>query len=126
MEERHHRQLAHPPEERVGMLRALYENTVLTWKLLWDGRVGFLPKVIPLLAVIYALSPIDLLPAWLMGMLAPLGVADDIGIILLALSLFVQACPPDVVAEHLREMRREHPFAHNEDVVEGEAREIEE
>ncbi len=124
MEERHRRQLTYPPEERVGMLRALYENAVLTWRLLWDGRVGFLPKVIPLLAVVYALSPIDLLPAWLMGMLAPLGVADDIGVVLLALSLFVQACPPDVVAEHLREMRRGRLSARSEDVVEGESEEV--
>ncbi len=124
MEERHRRQLTHPPEERVGMLRALYENAVLTWRLLWDGRVGFLPKVIPLLAVVYALSPVDLLPAWLMGVLAPLGVADDIGVVLLALSLFVQACPPDVVAEHLREMRRGRPSARSEDAVEGESEEV--
>lgn len=126
MEERNGRQLARPPEERVGMLRVLYENTILTWKLLWDGRVGFLPKLIPLLALVYALSPIDLLPAWLLGMLAPLGVADDIGIILLALNLFVQACPPDVVAEYLREMRRERLSADDEKVVEGQARETNE
>ncbi len=126
MEEHDDRQLARLPEERVGVLRALYENTILTWKLLWDGRVGFLPKLIPLLALVYALSPIDLLPAWLLGMLAPLGVADDIGIILLALNLFVQASPPDVVAEYLREMRRGRSAAGGSEIVEGQAREINE
>lgn len=87
-----------------GVLRALYERSILTWRLFWDNRVSLLPKLIPLIAVIYTVSPVDLAPMLFLGPLAPLGTLDDVGIILIALGLFVQACPPDIVQEHRREL----------------------
>ncbi len=112
--------------ERVGLIRALYERSLLTWKLLWDRRVGFLPKLIPLLAVVYLVSPIDLVPAVALGPLAPLGTLDDVGIMLLALNLFVQAAPPDVVREYLRELGSKR-ISHDEaDVIEGQAKVVDE
>ncbi len=115
------------PEERVGLLRALYERAILTWHLLWDRRVGFWPKLIPLLGLIYIISPADLLPAWFMGPLAPLGVTDDIGVLLLVLTLFVQAAPPDVVQEYLREMRGQvHQTSDEGEVIEGYAERLDE
>jgi len=95
------------PEEKVGLLRTLYQNAILTWQLFWDGRVGFWPKLIPVLALIYLISPIDLIPAALLGPLAPLGAIDDLGFIVLALNLFVKAAPPDVVREYLRSFSRQ-------------------
>lgn len=105
--------------ERVGLLRELYERSIMTWSLLWDRRVGFWPKLIPLLGVIYVISPVDLLPAWLMGAFAPLGTLDDLGVVLLILNLFVGASPPDVVSEYRRDLRRRHPIA-DDDVIDGE------
>lgn len=93
------------PDEQVGMLRSLVERASLTWKLLWDKRVGLLPKVIPLLGVVYLVSPVDLLPELLVGALGPLIVLDDVGVAMLVLNLFIQAAPPDIVREYLREMR---------------------
>jgi uncharacterized membrane protein YkvA (DUF1232 family) len=55
--------------------------------------------MIPFAAIAYVLSPFDFLPEMLMG---PLGVFDDVGIIMLGLTLFIQAAPPDIVREHLR------------------------
>src|SRR5574341_795181 len=113
--------------QQPGMLRALYEHTILTWRLLWDNRVGLLPKLIPVFAVIYAISPLDLLPAFIMGPLAPLGVVDDAALLLLALSLFVKACPPDVVHEYKRELgaldtrQALQMPTDDEDIVDGEA-----
>jgi len=109
------------PSQRVSTFRALYERAVLTWKLIWDRRVSFLPKLIPLLAVGYTISPLDLAPALAMGPLAPLGALDDIGILLLALGLFIEACPPDIVREYQRELgatRSNLPAGGN--VVDGE------
>lgn len=111
-----------PPAERAGMLKTLYERALLTWRLLWDPRVGFWPKLIPVLGAAYIVSPVDLLPAFLMGPLAPLGVTDDLGVALLVLNLFVKAAPPDVVSEILRQMRRR---PQDDDVVEGSAEWIE-
>jgi uncharacterized membrane protein YkvA (DUF1232 family) len=115
------------PEERANVLRTLYERSVLTFRLFTDRRVGLLPKIIPILAAIYFVSPADLMPALLMGPLAPLGVVDDVGVVLLALSLFVQAAPPDVVQEHLRELKAgRRPHTDDDDVVEGHAEVIDE
>jgi uncharacterized membrane protein YkvA (DUF1232 family) len=110
-------------------VRTLYERAILTWKLFWDRRVSLLPKLIPALAVAYAISPLDLAPALAMGPLAPLGVLDDVGILLLALGLFIEACPPDVVREYQRELgaSRSNLLPGGEpDVVEGEARSLDE
>jgi uncharacterized membrane protein YkvA (DUF1232 family) len=111
--------------DRAGALRAFIEKAVLTWRLFWDDRVGIGPKLIPCAAAIYLISPIDLLPAVLLGPLAPLGVVDDVGVVLLALSLFIQVSPPDVVKEHLRELGGVFmPHAADDDVIEGTARAI--
>src|SRR5690606_18390076 len=104
-QERRVRRANRSPDEQVGMLRSLVERASLTWKLLWDRRVGWLPKLIPALGLIYVVSPVDLLPELLVGALGPLIALDDIGVIMLVLNLFIQAAPPDVVREHLREMR---------------------
>lgn len=99
------RKVDRQPSEQVGVLRNLYERAVLTWRLLWDKRVGFWPKLIPFLGLVYLISPVDLLPEVLVGALGPLVALDDIGVAMLVLNLFVQASPPDVVMEYLREMR---------------------
>jgi uncharacterized membrane protein YkvA (DUF1232 family) len=115
--------LAQSTLERPGALRALFERTVLTWRLFWDSRVGIGPKLIPLAGIVYLVSPVDLFPELFMGPLAPLGYLDDVGIILLALNWFIKVSPPDVVKEHLRELGR--GFANHggddEDVIEGSA-----
>ena len=98
------RALTESPAERANMLRTLFERVSLTWRLFWDGRVSVVPKLIPVLAAVYAISPIDIVPALLLGPFAPLGVVDDVGIIILALNLFIQTSPPDIVREHLREL----------------------
>jgi len=118
------------PEERVGMFRALYQRSILTWRLFWDGRVSFWPKLIPLAALTYLLLPIDIAPEALMGLLAPLGLLDDVGIILLALNLFVEVSPPDVVREHLKELGAKLPSRlqekGDEDVVDSTAEIVDE
>ena len=118
------RSVQRPPEEQVGLLRGLYERAVLTWKLLWDRRVGFWPKLIPFLGLVYLLSPVDLLPELLIGALGPLVALDDIGVATLVLNLFVQAAPPDVVSEYLREMRGRRFSPDDEDVIDSTAEEV--
>src|SRR5688572_9836604 len=83
-------------------IRALYDRTIVSFKLMFDNRVSLLTKLIPLGTLAYVLSPVDFIPELLVG---PLGAFDDVGIIVLGLSLFIQAAPPDIVQEHLRAMR---------------------
>lgn len=104
-------------------LRALYDRAIVSFKLMFDNRVGLLTKLIPLGTIAYVLSPLDFIPEMLFG---PLGVFDDVGIILLGLTLFIQASPPDIVQEHLRALRAGHgensvPSEYPDDnVVDGE------
>jgi uncharacterized membrane protein YkvA (DUF1232 family) len=80
-----------------GLLGRIAEQAHLTLRLLMDGRVPVALKVlIPALVAIYAVSPIDMIPDFLLG----LGQLDDIGIILAALALFVKLAPRQIVEEH--------------------------
>ncbi len=67
----------------------------LVWQLLVDGRVPMLTKMIPLLAALYVLSPVDLVPDMALGF----GQLDDLLVLLLGLRLFIDVCPPDLVLE---------------------------
>src|SRR5262245_4522763 len=79
----------------------LFDPAVLTWRLFWDNRVDPLPKLIPLGALVYLLSPIDFVPELAFG---PLGMIDDVGLMILALNVFIASCPPDIVAEHRQQL----------------------
>jgi uncharacterized membrane protein YkvA (DUF1232 family) len=98
----------------------LYDRGIVAWRLFWDQRVSILPKLIPVAAIAYVLSPLDLLPALALG---PVGTLDDVGIILLGFTMFIQAAPPDIVREHLRELSQSRnvlPAGEDENIVDGE------
>lgn len=110
-------------------IRTLFDRALVSWRLLLDNRVSFLTKLIPAAAIVYVVSPLDLLPAWLIAAAfppaTPIGVLDDVAIILLGLTLFIQAAPPDIVREHLRALSARRgeapaPDYNDEDVVDGE------
>jgi uncharacterized membrane protein YkvA (DUF1232 family) len=70
---------------------------VLLGRLVRDPRVPPGSKVVALLGVGYALSPIDLLPEILLG---PIGLIDDLLIVGAALSHVLNHVHPDVVRAH--------------------------
>lgn len=79
----------------------LWDNLRLNWRLAQDNRVAPMIKLlVPLMAILYVLSPIDLIPDFLLG----LGQIDDIGVIsgalLLMLRLLPRLAPAPVLAEH--------------------------
>jgi len=82
-------------------LSGLLEPMILTWRLFWDGRVGVLPKLIPLAAVVYLLSPFDFMPELVLPFV---GLIDDVGVVLLAMNGFVALCPPGVVQAHRQQL----------------------
>lgn len=88
----------------------------LVWRLLKEPRVSLFPKLIPVAALVYVLSPIDLLPDFILG----LGQLDDFGILLLGIALFLELCPKEIVAEHRRALDAEWTASHpNENVIDG-------
>lgn len=95
------------------ILSRLWSNLMLSARLLFDRRVGGTTKLIPLLAALYILSPIDLVP----DLLLPFGVVDDISALLIGLQLFIRNAPPGVVEEYRSGMRK--PKRSAPDVIEG-------
>lgn len=84
------------------MLRATLNQFWLTWKLLRDPRVPGWTKLIPLLALLYLLSPVDIIPDFIFG----LGQLDDLGIIFAALRLFEFVVPGYLADEHRDSINR--------------------
>ena len=69
----------------------------LVGQLMKDGRVPLYAKSLPVVVVIYLLSPLDLIP----GFLPVIGQLDDFGLLLMALSAFIRLAPDEVVKEYL-------------------------
>ncbi|HEY7032791.1 MAG TPA: DUF1232 domain-containing protein [Thermomicrobiales bacterium] len=78
---------------------------LLAFRLYRDPRVSVVLKsVVPMLAALYVLSPIDLIPDFLLGV----GQVDDLGALAVALFVglkLIRRCAPSaIVAEHLAAM----------------------
>lgn len=69
----------------------------LVFRLMMDNRVPFWLKLILPAALLYLISPIDLIR----DMVPVLGFADDAIVILGSLALFLGMAPRDIVLEHL-------------------------
>lgn len=80
------------------MIRGVIDQFQLTLALMRDPRVPVWTKAIPVLAVLYIVSPVDFMPDFLPG----LGQLDDLGIALGAMRLFESLSPDAVVRSHRR------------------------
>src|SRR5512139_39415 len=88
-----------------GFWMNLFNSFRIAWKLMWDGRVPMGAKIVPILTVLYVLSPIDILPDVFVG----LGQLDDLAILLLGVQLFIGVSPKDVVARIRAEIEGRAP-----------------
>jgi uncharacterized membrane protein YkvA (DUF1232 family) len=82
-----------------------WQDLRLAIRLYRDPRVSSVIKaLVPLLAALYVLSPIDLVPDFIVGF----GQVDDVGVLgllaLAAVALIRRLAPRSVVEEHLTEM----------------------
>lgn len=93
-------------QDTAGFFNGLLKQGRLGWRLLQDGRVPGWVKLIPVAGFLYLLSPIDLIPDWV---LPGLGELDDIMILILALKMFVDFSPPGIVTEHLEDLFGKEP-----------------
>ncbi len=76
-----------------GFWMNLFNSFRIAWRLLWDNQVPISAKLVPILTILYILSPIDLIPDFIVG----LGQLDDLAILLLGVKLFIAVSPKDVV-----------------------------
>lgn len=92
--------IASEPGESSGfrdMLLLLPDLSVLLFRLLRDDRVPLVSKALAVAGAAYLISPIDLMPAVLLG---PLGLVDDLLVIATVLSRMLNRVHPDVVRSH--------------------------
>ena len=89
---------------------------LLTWKLLWDRRVPIYAKLAFALPLVYLISPIDIVPDFLIGF----GQVDDVALIFAGMKMLEMLSPAGVVAEHRDELkRRGAPSPGDEDIVDA-------
>lgn len=79
------------------LLLLLPDLTILLTRLLQDSRVPFVQKGIAVAGIAYVLSPIDVIPALVVG---PIGMLDDLFIVAACLSQLLNHVHPDVVRGH--------------------------
>lgn len=81
-----------------------FDQIRLAWRLLRDPRVTPLKNALPILALLYVVSPIDLLP----DLLPAIGQVDDLGVlatmVIVLVQLLPRLAPGWVVREHLAAM----------------------
>jgi len=82
-----------------GMTRDFVDRLKLILRLMGDSRVSPWVKLIPIGAIAYLISPIDII----MG-IPGVAALDDAAILWIGSNLFVELCPPDVVQEHRQDL----------------------
>jgi uncharacterized membrane protein YkvA (DUF1232 family) len=92
------------PVRTFNIFRQTLDQTRLAWALFTDSDMPLLYKLIPILTVAYILSPIDLVPEWLLGLLG-VGLLDDVGVFILGISAFNQLAPGEVALDHIHRLR---------------------
>lgn len=90
--------------EDIGFVKELILQARLVWRLIRDPEVPIYLKLLPALAAVYFISPVDFLP----GLALPgIGALDDLTAILVGAKLFVEFVPPHIVARHTEDLELE-------------------
>jgi uncharacterized membrane protein YkvA (DUF1232 family) len=109
----------------ISFWTGLIRQFRLAWRLVWDPRVPVWTKLVPFTALLYIISPIDILPDWFLGF----GQLDDLGVLLAGVRIFTALSPDDLVLQHLEAMGfpvnrwqaiEEEPPTLDGEIIEGE------
>ena len=115
----HKRDLTIPPQG--GVLRNLIMRVRLILRLLGDRRISPWLKIIPVLGLLYLVSPMDLIPDIALPVI---GELDDAAVLWLTNYLFVELCPPAIVQEHVAALTGGRGTTQAEDIVDAESVEV--
>jgi uncharacterized membrane protein YkvA (DUF1232 family) len=92
--------------QNSGFFQDMLLRVKLIIRLMGDRRVNFFLKLLPVGALIYLVSPIDLIPG---AVLPVIGALDDAAVLWLGATLFVALCPDEVVQEHMNALHKVVP-----------------
>ena len=79
-----------------SLIKSVWQRVRLAIRLMREPTLSWFFKAIPVAALLYVISPLDLIP----DVLPVIGEVDDLAILLLALELFVKLSPSRIVAHH--------------------------
>jgi uncharacterized membrane protein YkvA (DUF1232 family) len=102
-----------------GLLRTLVARVRLAVRLMREPRVPRLLKALPVLTLLYVVSPLDFVP----DVIPVLGQLDDFGVFLVSLELFLGLCPSGAVTFHRSAIaagRRYTPMVSTGEVIDAE------
>ncbi len=106
--------------QQGGLVRNALNQLKLIGRLMGDSRVSIFAKLIPISALIYLVSPLD---AIYFPVIGPL---DDAALLWLGSYVFTELCPPQVVAEHMKELAANMTVDAKDEVVDVEATDVKE
>jgi len=92
---------------RPRTFRSLLEQLRLAVRLLREPRVPAVLKVLPGLAAVYVLSPVDFIPDVIPG----LGQFDDLAVLVFTLELFIRLCPSNAQLYHREAIAQGRDFS---------------
>lgn len=102
-----------------GLMKSFVKQLKLIGKLMGDSRISPFVKVLPVAALAYLISPVDLAP----GVVFPvIGALDDAAIMWIGSTLFVQLCPDNIVKEHMEDL--DMIAGDSDDIVDAESSDI--
>jgi uncharacterized membrane protein YkvA (DUF1232 family) len=76
----------------------------LSWRLMKDRQVPWHSKLIVILVGLYVLSPIDLIPEFV---IPHLGFGDDLLFFLLAIQHLIRSSPKEIASHHANEIAKQ-------------------
>ena len=104
--------------QQSGVVRNVINQLKLIFRLMGDSRVSILAKIIPVGALIYLISPIDAIS------IPVIGALDDAALLWLGSYVFTELCPPEVVAEHIKELAGNMDVDPQDEIVDAEATDV--
>lgn len=84
----------------------------LMLRLMADNRVSMWVKAVPLITLIYLVSPLDFL----------FGPIDDLVVVYFGMETFISMCPPKIVSEHMNALDGNRKPPEEAKVIEGKFR----
>ena len=108
-----------PPQG--GVIRDFILRVKLILRLIGDRRISPWLKIIPVAGVAYLVSPFDIIPDIVFPVI---GELDDAAVLWLTNYLFIELCPPEIVAEHVKALGANTRSSDDDDVIDAESVEI--
>lgn len=105
--------------QQGGMTRDFVNRVKLILKLMGDPRVSPWVKLIPVGAIAYLVSPIDVI----MG-IPGVAALDDAAILWMGSNLFIELCPPEVVQEHRKALESNLTTDASDEIVDVEPTDV--